>query len=158
MVFDGQLKFALHVAIYPLCMVHYDDPRSTNVPIRVLIGAKDNRTPASHCLELAAQLQSEKVDFKVTTYPGAYHGFDGGHSVRIISNSNNLTNCRFRYNSDGMAVELGSNIVLKTNADVKKALSACATQGTFTGRNSSAATMAMRDLKRIVNRYLRSPP
>ena len=60
-------KVAGVIAYYPFC---YDgvDP---SVPVLVLIGEKDDWTPAAKC-----QALTEKAKFEVVVYPGAYHVFN----------------------------------------------------------------------------------
>jgi dienelactone hydrolase len=60
-------KIAGVIAYYPLC---YDgvDP---SVPVLVLIGEKDDWTPAEKC-----QAVTGKTDFEVVVYPGATHVFN----------------------------------------------------------------------------------
>jgi dienelactone hydrolase len=60
-------KIAGVIAYYPLC---YDgvDP---SVPVLVLIGEKDDWTPAAKC-----QAVTGKTDFEVVVYPGATHVFN----------------------------------------------------------------------------------
>jgi dienelactone hydrolase len=55
------------IAYYPFC---YDgvDP---SVPVLVLIGEKDDWTPAAKCQAVAG-----KANFEVVVYPGAYHVFN----------------------------------------------------------------------------------
>ncbi len=60
-------KVAGVIAYYPFC---YDgvDP---SVPVLVLIGEKDDWTPAAKC-----QAVTGKTNFEVVVYPGAYHVFN----------------------------------------------------------------------------------
>ena len=60
-------KVAGVIAYYPFC---YDgvDP---SVPVLVLIGEKDDWTPAAKC-----QAVTGKTNFEVVVYPGATHVFD----------------------------------------------------------------------------------
>jgi dienelactone hydrolase len=62
-----EAKIAGVIAYYPFC---YDgvDP---SVPVLVLIGEKDDWTPAAKC-----QAVTGKKDFEVVVYPGAYHVFN----------------------------------------------------------------------------------
>jgi dienelactone hydrolase len=63
----AKAKIAGIVAYYPFC---YDgvDP---SVPVLVLIGEKDDLTPAAKC-----QAVTGKTDFEVVVYPGATHSFN----------------------------------------------------------------------------------
>lgn len=60
-------KVAGVVAYYPFCYED-DDP---SAPVLVLIGEKDDWTPAAKCQALAS-----KTNFEVVVYPGASHAFN----------------------------------------------------------------------------------
>lgn len=62
----GDAKVAGVIAYYPSCRV-VDNP---SVPVLVLIGEKDDWTPAATCLAL-----KNAPNFEVVVYPGATHGF-----------------------------------------------------------------------------------
>lgn len=74
---DG-LNFAGTVAVYPGCNLRYRaDHWGTNPgPILMLLGEKDNMTPAQPCVEYAELLFSAGNDVTYKVYPGAYHVFD----------------------------------------------------------------------------------
>ncbi len=62
------------VAYYPTCQPRYD--RDVTVPLLILIGGKDDWTPADNCrkLQAAGFARPELVD--AVYYPKAYHSFD----------------------------------------------------------------------------------
>jgi dienelactone hydrolase len=60
-------KVAGVVAYYPFCYEN-DEP---SVPVLVLIGEKDDWTPAAKCQPFVG-----KTNFEVVAYPGAFHAFD----------------------------------------------------------------------------------
>ncbi len=62
------------VAFYPGCRDPIKNGKwATRMPLRILIGAADNWTPAAPCQDLAA---SSPGTVTLITYPGAYHDFD----------------------------------------------------------------------------------
>jgi dienelactone hydrolase len=63
---SSQTKVAGVVAYYPFCYAD-DDP---SVPVIVLVGEKDDWTPAATC-----QAVTGKTDFQVVVYPGDTHAF-----------------------------------------------------------------------------------
>jgi len=65
-------QFHVAVAMYPSCRKSLAD---LNAPLLVLIGAKDDWTPAKSCL---AMIPSGKSNYEVAlrVYPEAYHAFD----------------------------------------------------------------------------------
>jgi dienelactone hydrolase len=68
--------FRAVTAFYPDCSLRGRTAKSFGalVPIEILIGDKDDWTPAERCRELLPRLTGGPVD--LTVYPGAYHGFD----------------------------------------------------------------------------------
>jgi len=62
------------VAYYPSCSAQFD--RNVAVPLLVLIGNKDDWTPADHCRQLQAAGFSRPDLVDVVYYPNAYHSFD----------------------------------------------------------------------------------
>ena len=64
-------SFRAAIAFYPYC------PRlqNLNAPLLILIGEKDDWTPAAECIK-AVQLQKSSHEVLLKVYPGAYHSFD----------------------------------------------------------------------------------
>ena len=62
------------IAYYPSCAQQYD--RNVAVPLLILIGDKDDWTPADACRKLQAAGFSQPDLVEVVYYPSAYHGFD----------------------------------------------------------------------------------
>ena len=52
-VIGDDTRFALHVAFYPYCSDWYMSERITKAPMLLLLGGKDNYTPASPCRDYA---------------------------------------------------------------------------------------------------------
>lgn len=71
------------VAYYPACSAQYD--RNVSVPLLILIGDKDDWTPAENCrrLQAAGFVHPELVE--AVYYPDAYHSFDAGVGDRTIT-------------------------------------------------------------------------
>ena len=68
----GVAGFKAAAAFYAPCANL--DGAALTIPTLILVGAKDEVTPARDCAELAKRQQSGMVKFVV--YPGAAHGFD----------------------------------------------------------------------------------
>ena len=68
--------FRVGIAFYPGCGKVRDEALWSNqVPIEILIGERDDWTSARFCKALSAR-KDMRTDITVTTYAGAYHGFD----------------------------------------------------------------------------------
>jgi dienelactone hydrolase len=76
--------FAAGVALYPRCAVRSGVYR-TRAPLLILIGDKDDWTPAEPCRRMveAARQAGQPVAIKV--YPGAHHAFDSPNPVRYVA-------------------------------------------------------------------------
>ena len=68
----GAAGFKAAAAFYPPCANL--DGAALGIPTLILVGAKDEVTPARDCAELAKRQQPGMVKFVV--YPGAAHAFD----------------------------------------------------------------------------------
>jgi dienelactone hydrolase len=67
------LKFKAIVAYYPSCS---DATEQLTRPTLILIGERDDWTPASDCERWMARRAGKGAPVKLVVYPGAYHGFD----------------------------------------------------------------------------------
>lgn len=74
---DG-VRYAGNIAVYPGCNIRYHEGRTAtnSSPILMLLGGRDDMTPAQPCVEYAEELSKagHRVSYKL--YPGAYHVFD----------------------------------------------------------------------------------
>jgi dienelactone hydrolase len=84
--------FAAAVALYPSCRVTLGTWRADGTgtyrsaaPLLILIGEKDDWTPAAPCLKLAASTQATEHPVAITVYPGAHHSFDSDRPVRFLA-------------------------------------------------------------------------
>ena len=80
--------FAAAVALYPGCG---QAPRRSAVfrplaPLLILVGEKDDWTPAVPCERLATAAQAEGYPVSIKVYPGAHHSFDSASPVAYIAN------------------------------------------------------------------------
>lgn len=68
--------FRAAIAFYPDCTLRGRTARSFEalVPLQILVGEKDDWTPADKCRDLLTRVGGGPVG--LTAYPGAYHSFD----------------------------------------------------------------------------------
>jgi dienelactone hydrolase len=75
---EPQRDFRAAIAFYPSCLRTY--PGGLNyrpyAPLLVLIGAKDDWTPAAPCVQWTERAQTLGAPMHLKVYPNAYHGFD----------------------------------------------------------------------------------
>ncbi|HEY3065395.1 MAG TPA: dienelactone hydrolase family protein [Methylomirabilota bacterium] len=69
--------FRAAVAFYPGCRPQLQSRTwTTRIPLDILIGAKDNWTPAPPCVDLAERARAQGDPVAIVTYPNAFHDFD----------------------------------------------------------------------------------
>ena len=93
--------FRAAVALYPGCApwlrsgtTGADDGYRPAGPLLILIGEKDDWTPAAPCRRLAEAAQRAGSPVTIKVYPGAYHSFDSANPVRYVAtrvNANSTT-------------------------------------------------------------------
>ena len=104
---DKQHGFAAAIALYPGCGARYGNwnvRRETGdhgkvveyigtyqpvAPLLILVGEKDDWTPADQCRVLAERAQAAGFPVTIKIYPGAYHAFDGTSPQRFIAERRN---------------------------------------------------------------------
>ena len=84
--------FAAAVALYPGCapsgrswLVTGSGGYRPVAPLLILIGEKDDWTPADACQKLAADAQAAGSPVEIKIYPGAHHSFDSDRPVRFVA-------------------------------------------------------------------------
>ena len=73
---EAKPDFRSAVAFFPGCRRLRDTAWSARMPTLVLIGAKDDWTPASACEQMVAGARGRSARASIVVYPGAYHDFD----------------------------------------------------------------------------------
>jgi dienelactone hydrolase len=96
----GNLRFAAHVAFYPSCGISYDSAHVDGSPILMLVGDKDNYTPAAPCIAYADELHSKGAPVKLKEYPDAWHGFDRPTPLHSIPLATSARECHGSYDLD----------------------------------------------------------
>ena len=104
---DKQHGFAAAIALYPGCgarygnwnvrresgdrgkVVEYIGTYQPVAPLLILVGEKDDWTPADQCRVLAERAQAAGFPVTIKIYPGANHAFDGTSPQRFIAERRN---------------------------------------------------------------------
>jgi dienelactone hydrolase len=93
---DKRAGFAGAVALYPGCRAalgswHADTGTYRAVaPLLILIGEKDDWTPAGPCVALARSSAATSHPVELVVYPGAHHSFDSDRPVRFVASRVNM--------------------------------------------------------------------
>ena len=100
--------FAAAIAFYPNCGITYGQWRVTRkiesdqlildfagaykpaAPLLILIGEKDDWTPAAYCQKLADAAQGAGYPVSIKIYPGALHAFDSNSKVTYNPDRSNI--------------------------------------------------------------------
>jgi dienelactone hydrolase len=94
---DKRAGFAAAVALYPGCRARLGSWRADGTgtyqavaPLLILIGDKDDWTPAAPCVALARSSQATRHPVEIVVYPGAHHSFDSDRPVRFVATRVNM--------------------------------------------------------------------
>jgi len=89
--------FAAAVALYPGCNARFGEWRPgtpgvyrPQAPLLILVGEKDDWTPAAPCVELAERSRAAGLPVRTKVYPGALHSFDSSSPVRYVEARMNM--------------------------------------------------------------------
>jgi dienelactone hydrolase len=77
--------FAAAVALYPGCPARTSRAYQPVAPLLILIGEKDDWTPAEPCRKLAEAAREAGYPVAIKIYPGAHHSFDSSRPVRYVA-------------------------------------------------------------------------
>ena len=89
---EPQRDFRAAIAFYPSCLRTYPGGPHyrPHTPLLVLIGAKDDWTPAAPCVPWTERAQTLGAPMRLKVYPNAHHGFDApNNSVHVRSEVRN---------------------------------------------------------------------
>ena len=94
---EKRVGFAAAVALYPGCRATFGSwrPDGTGTyqgvaPLLILIGERDDWTPATPCVALARSSQATPHPVEIVVYPGAHHSFDSDRPVRFVASRVNM--------------------------------------------------------------------
>lgn len=73
---NSKPDFRSAVALYPGCRRLRDTAWSARMPTLILIGGKDDWTPANACEQMVAGARGRSAHASIVVYPGVYHDFD----------------------------------------------------------------------------------
>ena len=89
---EKRAGFLAAVALYPSCRVRLGSWRGDGsgvyravAPLLILIGDKDDWTPAEPCRRLAESARAEATPVAIRIYPGAHHSFDSDRPARYVA-------------------------------------------------------------------------
>ena len=132
-IIEDDLRFAAHVPLYPGCNVPYVSAHLDGAPILMLLGGKDDYTPAAPCVAYADTLRAKGARVSVVVYPEARHGFDGLTSPRYFPAFTTGRDCQGAVDVDTGAVTATAKGATLSGEAALAELRQCVTRGVYTG-------------------------
>jgi dienelactone hydrolase len=154
-VIDGELRFALHIALYASCSIPYHANAVTGAPILLLLGSADDYTPAAHCARYADWFRQKGADVRTVVYSGAHHGCDSQERERYLANAQTARDCGLDIELEPVAGKRWDSGAAVPAAEIGDYLKSCVKRGATFGGNGSALNAAIEEVKRAVAAYLR---
>lgn len=135
---DGNLRFAAHVAFYPSCGISYDSAHVDGSPVLMLVGGKDNYTPAAPCVAYADTLRSKGAQVTLKEYPDAYHGFDRPTPLRSVPLATSARECHGSYDLDARKFTMVRDGKILSGSSAVAESKRCLTKGITLGGDATA--------------------
>ncbi len=150
-VITDDRRFAAHVALYPYCSDWYTAERVTSAPMLLLLGGRDDYTPAEACRGYAEWFRAAGADTTVVTYANAYHDFDSDRSPRFVRELVTGRGCNMGVDLDHLTVKLRG-----TGEDITASASRygrdCLARGATIGGDGEARRRAPEDVAAFLRR------
>jgi dienelactone hydrolase len=150
-VIEDQMKFAAHVPLYPACNDWQVTDHIIGGPILMLLGGRDDYTPAAPCREYGQWLKSKGIDVSVIVYENAYHDFD---SIRPPVRAKNVVtgrHCNMQFDVDRFVITIrasGEDITRSVASYVR----GCQERGAMVGGDSEGRKKSPEDVKAFLKK------
>ncbi|MGI9487473.1 MAG: dienelactone hydrolase family protein [Geminicoccaceae bacterium] len=152
---DGDLKFALHIPVYPAC-VQFDRFEMTGKPMLLLLGEQDNWISNDSCIEMADSIRATGNAIETEVYEGAHHSFDSTRErVITVGSAWSFQDCDFRVTENGSEYEATTGGTMNDPDGLKQVVLGCAKKGAVkAGGNTSARKRAFDRAEEFVTKVL----
>ena len=148
------VSFASHLAFYPPCFINPENLAFTQAPIHILIGEKNNWTPAAPCSNLIKKLEG-KANIALTTYPESHHSFDSETAVTRNEKGYSFKDCLFTLTEDGDVLMNYLQLPMSSPLLQKLGFMFCVEQGVDIGGNPAARKKAFAFAKEFMHTTLK---
>lgn len=145
-VIEDDLHFAAHIAFYPGCGIHYTSAHLDGAPILMLLGGKDNYTPAAPCATYADDLRRQGAQVTLKTYPDAYHGFDRPTRLHVIKSATSARDCHGAYDLDTNTFTMRKDEQTLSGAEATAESKRCLSHGVMLGGDTLGREQAPLDV------------
>jgi dienelactone hydrolase len=150
-------RFAGHAAYYPPCLVEFENPRTTEAPVLMLLGGRDGVSDPARCGATAEELRRGGSPAELIVYADAVHQWDGNfNGPRPVGRT--PAGCRFRVEPDNTIRDALTGLPMDGPLLRRIILTACIAGGEpyLIGRDDSVRVRSNYDLGRFLVRVLGS--
>jgi dienelactone hydrolase len=144
-------EFAAHVSLYPACNDWQVTDHIAGTPILMLLGGRDEHTPAAPCREYGQWFKSKGVDVSVIVYENAYHDFDSPRTPVRAKNVVTGRNCGAQVDLDRFVVTIRA-----TGEDITRTLGnyvrGCQERGAMVSGDSEGRKKSPEEVKAFLKR------
>ena len=155
---EDDLHFAAHIAFYPGCGIHYTSMHLDGAPILMLLGGKDNYTPAAPCVTYANELRRQGAQVTVKTYPDAYHGFDRPTRLHVIKSATSARDCHGTYDLDTNKFTMQKDDNTVSGAEATAESKRCLSYGVMLGGDTLGREQSPLDVSAFLNSVFNTQP
>ena len=148
------LKFASHLAFYPPCFFDPENLEFTDSPTHILIGEKDNWTPAEPCNYFVNKI-SKTANIGLTIYPESHHSFDSQGPVIFNEKGYSFKNCLFKLNKQGDVLMNYLSLPMSSPLLQKLGFLFCVERGVNLGGNNESRERAFKFAKSFMTKTLK---
>jgi dienelactone hydrolase len=152
-VLGSDMKFALHVALYPPCIFDWK-MKPTGAPMRMILAEKETWTGLKGCISTAKRYKGQGLDVEAIILPGAYHGFDSWGArdagVRDYNKAWGYGKCNLVGNEDGSITDRLSGLSYDSKTNRSKIYRGCVNKGVITGFDIKSAKTSLRLVTQFV--------
>ncbi|MDJ0896784.1 MAG: dienelactone hydrolase family protein [Alphaproteobacteria bacterium] len=148
-------RFAFAVVYYPFCGYELNGNDRLANPVLLLLGERDDWTPAKPCMALADRLAAAGQPIRYELYADAHHGFDGssqktrfGRDFVTIRAETDV--CRIVIGEDGVSRSKSGGHDISTLERRAAFLKSCGVRGVHWGGNRTARQQAWQAATRFI--------
>lgn len=155
---DGDLRFAVHVALYPSCSIPYRAGQASRKPVLMLLGGADDYTPAAACRDYAGWFASKGVPVRTIVYEGAYHDFDIPDAPRFLPALQSARGCKAEVEVDeGIVRRTDTGDAMREPAAITAYFQSCMQRGATMGGDPGALARAEQDVATFLRGAFKLP-
>ena len=147
-------KFALHVSLYPTAY-EFETMEFTDAPLLVLVGEKDDWTPAKPWPPIIDKMKRAGYTADVIIYEDTYHSFDATYNVFTSKDGDSYMDCRYKILDNGKVFEKTSGLF---QGEVGFGNCINTTSGVKLGYNSKAKKDARKRVTELVTNVFKLEP